>query len=167
MCLARNHLPVKPRTDPGRNAGESSTYYTTYTGVEPMTYAAMQLVPKADKEKILGFPPEMPRVKSSAAPRACPLLWQERKTPVFGGNLLSDLEAKAVFDLTPGAGSCGRACLHLGILYACLAKNQEHSWWLQNVLAVTSICELESALFQSGSRDLHQGAPAGRRGPGQ
>ena len=150
MCLARNHLPVKPRADPDSHAGESSTHYTTYTGVEPMTYPAMQLVSLADKEKIFGFPPEMPRVKSTAAPRASPLLWQDRKTPAFWGSFLTDLEAKAVFDLTPGAGSCGRACLNLGILYACLAKNQDHSWWLQNVLdraAVTSICELESALF--------------------
>ena len=77
-------------------------------------------------------------------------LWQERKTPVFWAIFLEGLGAKAVFDLTPGAGSCARACLHDGILYACLARNQDHSWWLQNVLdraAVTSICALESALF--------------------
>ena len=39
-------------------------------------------------------------------------------------------------------------------MYACLAKNQEHTWWLQNVFdrsAVTSICTLESALY---SQDL-------------
>ena len=135
---------------PCRNAGESSTHYTTYTGVEPVAYAAMQLVSSADKELILGYAPDMPKLKSSASTRACPLSWQERKTPTFWGNLLEDVGAKAVFDLTPGAGSCGRACLHLGILYACLAKNEEHSWCLQNVLdraAVTSICTLECALF--------------------
>ena len=44
--------------------------------------------------------------------------------------------------------------MNAGILYACLAKNQEHTWWLQNVFdraAVTSICTLESALY---SQDL-------------
>ena len=83
-----------------------------------------------------------------------PLYWQEKKTPEFWSTLLSDLGAKAVFDCTSGAGSCGRACMDAGIMYACLAKNQEHTWWLQNVFdraAVTSICTLESALY---SQDL-------------
>ena len=59
-----------------------------------------------------------------------------------------------MFDCTPGAGSCARACLDMGVNYACVAKNKEHSTWLQNVLdraAVTSICTVESALY---SQDL-------------
>ena len=154
MPLSRNHLPTKPRSDPCRNAGESSTHDTTYTGVDPMPWARMQMVSLPDKEKIFGYTPKVPKLKSSAATPAYPLYWQEKKTPEFWTTLLSDLGAKAVFDCTPGAGSCGRACMDAGIMYACLAKNQEHTYWLQNVLdraAVVSICTLESALY---SQDL-------------
>ena len=154
MPLSRNHLPTKPRNDPCRNAGESSTHDTTYTGVDPMPWARMQMLSIPDKEKIFGYTPKVPKLKSSAATPAYPLYWQEKKTPEFWTTLLSDLGAKAVFDCTPGAGSCGRACMDAGIMYACLAKNQEHTWWLQNVFdrsAVTSICTLESALY---SQDL-------------
>ena len=52
QCIPRNHMPVKPCTNPCRNAGESTTHFTTYTGADPLSYHAMQLVPKADKEKI-------------------------------------------------------------------------------------------------------------------
>jgi hypothetical protein len=151
MPLSRNHLPVKPRTDSCRSAGEDSTYFTTYTGVEPLVWSAMQLVSSTDKEKIFGYPPQTPKLASdSAATPACPLFWQEKKTPSFWTTILTDLGAKAVFDCTPGAGSCARACMDMGISYACVAKNQHHSSWLQNVLdraAVTSICTLESALY--------------------
>ena len=115
-----------------------------------MAWAAMQLVSSVDKEKIFGFAPQVPKLKRSAATPACPLFWQERKTPAFWQTILKDVGAKAVFDCTPGAGSCARACMDMGIQYACVAKNQQHSTWLQNVLdraAVTSICTLESALF--------------------
>ena len=154
MPMTRNHLPTKPRNDPCRNAGESSTHDTTYIGVTPMAWTRMQMVSLEDKEKIFGYTPKLPTLRSSAATPVYPLYWQEKKTPEFWSTLLSDLGAKAVFDCTPGAGSCGRACMDAGIMYACLAKNQEHTWWLQNVFdraAVTSICTLESALY---SQDL-------------
>ena len=150
MPVARNHLPCKPRSDPCRNAGETSTHNTTYTGVDPLAWKAMQLLSKADKERILGFEPATPKLKGSAATPACPLFWQEKKTHLFWATILNDLGAKAVFDCTPGSGSCARACMDKGIVYACLAKSQQHSAWLQNVLdraAVTSICTLESALY--------------------
>ena len=169
MCLPRNHMPVKPRADPCRNAGESSTHYTTYTGVEPMTYHAMQLVSKSDKEKIFGYAPEMPKLKSSGAPAAGPLLWQERKTPGFWGSLLTDLEAKAVFDLTPGAGVVRPGVSEPGDHVRMPGQKSG----AQLVVAERAgqggghqhLRDGERA-FQSGPRHLHQGAPAGRRGTG-
>ena len=150
MSVSRNHLPCKPRNDPCRNAGESSTHATTYSGVEPMNWRAMQLLSKADKEKIFGFDVQTPRMKRSAATPACPLYWQEKKTHTFWAAILSDLGAKVVFDCTPGSGLCARACMDRGITYACLARSQHHSTWLQNVLdraAVISICTSQSALY--------------------
>ena len=84
MPLARNHLPTKPRNDSCRNAGESSTHDTTYTGVDPMPWARMQMLSIPDKEKIFGYTPKVPKLKNSAATPAYPLYWQERKTPEFG-----------------------------------------------------------------------------------
>ena len=115
-----------------------------------MHWRAMQLLSKADKEKILGFDVQTPKMKCSAATPACPLFWQEKKTHSFWATILSDLGAKVVFDCTPGSGLCARACMDSGITYACLARSQHHSTWLQNVLdraAVISICTSESALY--------------------
>ena len=59
--------------------------------------------------------------------------------------------ATAVFDLTPGSGQCARACMEMGIPYACTAKNAAHGSWLINVLdrmALAQICKQGSPLFQ-------------------
>ena len=91
MPLPRNHLPTKPRSDACRNAGESSTHDTTYTGVAPMPWAGMQMLSVADKEKIFGYAPKVPKLKCSATTPAYPLFWQEKKTPELWGTLLDDV----------------------------------------------------------------------------
>ena len=107
----------------------------------------------ADKAKILGYSPASPPIAASQkvfdASLGHPLFWTERKTPAFWKELLKDLNATSVFDVTPGSGQCARACMQAGIQYSCLAKNAEHGSWLINVLdraALQTICQLGSPL---------------------
>ena len=69
---------------------------------------------------------------------------------------MKDVGAKAIFDLTPGSGACGRAAMAMGISYSCLARNAEHCSWLQNIWdrqALRCICEEGGPLHQ---QDLSQ-----------
>lgn len=131
LPVNRTLISCKPRSE-YTCTGESSTHDSTYSGVEPMPWPAMPLISAADKEKVHGVAPAAPRGKVFDTSMGHPLFWQERKTPKFWMQLLVDLDAKAVFDLTP-SGSLGRACLEKGILYTALAKNAEHNSWLQNL----------------------------------
>ena len=96
LPVSRSHIPVKSRTDPCRNAGEETTYSTTYTGVDALPWAAMQMVSRADKEKSFGIVPSVPSLRHSAATPApaYPLFWQERKTPSTWRTILTDLEGR-------------------------------------------------------------------------
>ena len=132
MPVARTLLTCKDRSE-YTAAGENSTHDSTYTGVEPMPWSAMPMVSTTDKTQIHGFQPPDPRAKLFDVSMGQPLYWQERKSPKFWRTLLSHLDAKAVFDCTPGAGSAGRAAMEMGIVYACMAKNADHNSWLQNV----------------------------------
>ena len=44
------------------------------------------------------------------------------------------MRAKVVFDATPGSGQLARACLELGLAYTGVAKNKQHSKFLNSVL---------------------------------
>lgn len=85
-----------------------------------------------------------------------PLFWNERKSFAVWKELLKDLHATCVFDLTPGSGQCARACMEAGIHYSCLTRDATHCSWLINVLdrlALGQICQTGAALFQ---QDLAQ-----------
>ena len=47
---------------------------------------------------------------------------------------MTDFDAGAVVDLTPGIGTLARACLDAGIRYAGAPRNQEHRQWLDTLL---------------------------------
>ena len=154
MPLNRSQLSTQKR-DSFNSAGEESTHETSYTGVESIPWGALPLLNAADKEKILGYPSAMPPASASKqgfdASLGLPLFWTERKGPQVWKQLLLHLNAGSVFDLTPGSGQCARACMEMGIPYACTAKNAAHGSWLINVLdrmALAQICKHGSALFQ-------------------
>ena len=130
--VSRTALPCKDRSEYS-GAGENSTHDTTYTGVELVPWRAMPLVSLTDKAKIHGFEPQSPRAKLFDSGMGQPLFWQERKSPKFWATLFAHVDAKAVFDCTPGSGAAGRAAMELGIVYSCMAKNAEHNSWLQNM----------------------------------
>ena len=63
---------------------------------------------------------------------------------------MTDFDARAVFDLTPGTGTLARACLDAGIQYAGAPRNQEHRQWLDTLLdrqALKSAGTAGSAIF--------------------
>ena len=75
----------------------------------------------------------------------------------FIKRLLIDVSATAVFDLTPGSGACGRACLEMGFQYACLARTPEHASWLQNVFdrcTLRELCRKGSILNDAGLAEM-------------
>ena len=129
----RTQLATKAR-DTFNSVGEASTHDSTYTGVAPLPWGAMNRLLREDKEKIIGFRPPTTPEKLFDATTGMPLFWQERKSPKLWRQILEDLDAKSVFDLTPGSGSCARACLDAGIEYVGLALNAPHSAWLQGLL---------------------------------
>ncbi len=155
MPLARTQVATTPRTHYNQ-AGEDSTHETTYTGVEPAPWGSLPLMLASDKEKVVGHAPEVPKSAVFDTGMGVPLYWQERKTVTCWKALLGDVQAKAVYDLTPGSGACARAAMQLGATYACVTRNAEHGSWLQNIVdrqALRSICEAGHPLHQ---QDLAQ-----------
>ena len=138
MPVARTLLPCKDRSEYA-GAGENSTHDTTYTGVEPVPWRAMPLVSLADKAKIHGYEPQCPRARLFDSSMGVPLFWQERKSAKFWATLFAHVDAKAIFDCTPGSGAAGRAAMECGIHYSCMAKNAEHNSWLQNMFDKSSL----------------------------
>ena len=103
------------------------------------------------KRKILGHTSEeSPPGWIFDASMGVPLFWGERKSTKFWTQILTDFDAGAVFDLTPGTGTLARACLDAGIQYAGAALNQEHRQWLDTLLdrqALKSAGTTGSAIF--------------------
>ncbi len=132
-------------------AGEQSTHDASYTGVDPAPWAALPFVSKEDKEKILGHAPKDPKPALFDTSTGQPLFWAERKSLDLWKAILQDLDVKAVFDLSPGSGTCGRAALELGISYVGVARQPAHVAYLNNVIdrhALHLICKAGSPLCQ-------------------
>ena len=79
-----------------------------------------------------------------------PLFWQERKTPALWKRLMTDVKARAVFDMTPGSGALARACMEEGISYAGVCRTPVHASWLMNICdrqALRQLCTKGCALY--------------------
>ena len=133
LPLPRTQLAVKSR-DGFNRVGEESTHDSTYTGVTPLAWGAVQKFHAEPKKAILGFDAPIPNNKLYDCTMGMPLFWQERKNTKFWAQLLHDLNIRAVFDATAGTGQLARACLQQGILYTGVAKNQTHAQMLNKIL---------------------------------
>ena len=133
LPLPRTQLAVKSR-DGFNRVGEESTHDSTYTGVTPLAWGAVQKFHAEPKKAILGFDAPIPNNKLYDSTMGMPLFWQERKNTKFWAQLLHDLNIRAVFDATAGTGQLARACLQHGILYTGVAKNQTHAQMLNKIL---------------------------------
>ncbi len=159
----RTLLAARERDGSFNAAGESSTHDISYTGVKAVPWSALPLLSVADKAKLLATPQENVQVPSEnlfASAGGIPLFWQDRKPVSFWKKLFTDMQAKCVVDLTPGAGLAARAALERGIPYLGLARTAEHSQWLGNVLdrsavhaAVTSGTALHSSDLEGSIKE--------------
>lgn len=161
-------LPV-PRTQIKTKARENeakgwaaSTHDSNYTNLPQVPWDGLPQITLADKMKVLApclnagdELPKPPR-RIFDCDRGMPLYWQELKPVSFWEDILFCLDGKQVVDLSPGSGSCARACLRLGVEYVAACRTEAHASWLANILDRES-CELivknESPLFE---QDLGQ-----------
>jgi len=129
----RTNWPVASRSR--HNAvGEDSTHASTYTGVKPLAWAAAPRIFESDKKAIIGHAITQPPNKFFDSSVGQPLFWNERRSAEFWQPVLSNFHVKSVVDLSPGSGQLARACLDTATCCIVVAKNAEHSSWLQNVL---------------------------------
>ena len=102
-----------------------------------MQLASLPVENGETKAKLLGLGVDAapsPKVKHFDTSIGVPIFWQERKTIACWKALLEDVQCRAIYDVTPGSGSCGRLALEMGYLYVALAKTQEHAAWLRAYL---------------------------------
>jgi len=171
VCLAsfpicKTMLAARERGGTFNAAGEVSTHDTTYSGVQPVPWAALPLLSVADKAKLLAVPQEsveQPKQGVFDPAGGIPLFWQERKPTSFWKKLYGDLQARCVVDLTPGGGLAARAALDVGLPYLGFTRTAEHGQWLGQVCdrnalqaAVTSGTALHNADL-AGSIEDHFG----------
>jgi hypothetical protein len=120
--------------------------------VNQVPWAGLSLISAGDEEMVHGVTPATPCHKTFDCSMGQPLFWQERNTVKFWSQLLNDVDAKVVFDLTP-SGRLERMCLGQGIVYPTMATNAEHSNSLQNLLdraAMKIITKSGSPLYERG-----------------
>jgi hypothetical protein len=151
LPVPRTSIPTKERSK--QAAGwAASTHASFYAGVEAVPWVGLPLLKAPDKRKVFGEDElPMPPTKIFDAERGMPLYWAERKPVALWQDLLLCLDASMVVDLSPGSGSCGRACLRSGIQYVAACRTEAHVTWLGNVLD-REACELivttKSPLFE-------------------
>ena len=66
-----------------------------------------------------------------------PLLWNDRMTAALWKQIVSDVDAVAVYDMSPGCGWLAKHCLEAGIPYAGVCHHEKQVSFLQNVLPWT------------------------------
>ena len=81
---------------------------------------------------------------------ALPVFWHDT-VPELYQELLHDVNAKAVVDITPGSGVLALEALRKGIKYVGLAKNEAHSHFLDETLCwkIVRECKLPENVFDA------------------
>ena len=95
---------IREEGDEGNAAGELTTHSSTYTGVTPLPWLAQPLISTADKSDIFGRACPQPPRKLFDTSSGEPLFWNDRKTAALWKQIISDVGAAAVYDLSPGCG---------------------------------------------------------------
>lgn len=87
MPMCSTQMAAQPRAE-FNGAGEETTHETTYTGIEPIPWAALPNLLPSDKQKIMGYPPETPAASRGMfdASMGVPLNWNGRTTTNSGSD---------------------------------------------------------------------------------
>lgn len=133
LPAARNRLETKERAASEFAAcGETTTFYTSYSGVPLQSTRGLPKIAAAEKSKI--FPDVAPGKDATVTAAGVPLFWGEGKSSTFWSSILHDFDIASVCDLTPGSGQLAEACLQKGCQYVGMVASEVHLSWLQNVL---------------------------------
>lgn len=162
MPIGRSKVSVKTRAEGFGASGETSSTYTSYSGVKAIPRTHLSKITVADKAKI--FPDETnppPKRWSSSVSESpgVPLFWLETKSVAFWGQLLDDLSVKCVVDASPGSGLLAQTCMSKGIHYFGMCMSPHHLTWLSNVLdraCLKYVVESGSYLYQEDMAGLVQ-----------
>ena len=105
MPVSRCRVSVKARTEGFGANGETSSTYTSYSGVKAIPRTHLSRISTTDKAKMypdeLATPPQRYTKALSGSP-GVPLFWLETKSMQFWRQLVDDLHVKCVVDLSPG-----------------------------------------------------------------
>ena len=106
----------------------------------------------ADKEKIFTETTDpLPKKWSDNVPVGVPMFWGETKSDVTWNQLLDEVNADCVVDVTPGSGVLASACMARGTPYLGLVGHPQLLSWLTNVVDRSScryMCTTGNFLYQ-------------------
>ncbi len=143
---SRGKATVAPRK------GEfGNSHYTTLTGLELPSRAALPRISVEDKLAIFTTPTsELPTKWTTLVPSGVPMYWQELKSVQTWKQLFSEVVGKIIVDTTPSQAAAV-AAMDLGIQYVALAHNATYLTWLTNAVdraALKYVCQSGHYLYQ-------------------
>ena len=144
VCLpvSRQRLVCKERPAGFNAAGEDTSHFTSMTGVGVTARTRLPRISVDDKAKVFGASGSLPSKWLKNIPAGCPMYWGETKSVAFWVQLLTELNAKCVVDVTPGSGSLAEAAMILGIQYCGFVTDPVHKGWLTNVIDRASVRQI-------------------------
>ena len=138
--MPRTCVAVKERGDTCNASGETSSTYTSYSGVTAIPRTHLAMISSEDKLKIFPEKPDpLPKHWAASRRSGVPLHWLETKSVEFWGQMGDDLNIKCVVDTSPGSGLLAESCMARGIPYFGICSSPHHLQWLSNVLDRTSL----------------------------
>ena len=119
VCLpvSRQRWVCKERPTGFNAAGEDPSHFTSMTGVGMTARTRLPRISVEEKAKVFGASGRLPAKWLKHIPAGCPLFWGETKSVAYWVQILTELNAKCVVDVTPGSGSMAEAALILGTHY--------------------------------------------------
>ena len=148
----KSHTGCKDRSADFRAAGESNSHFTSFTGVALPGRSTLARISESDKQKIFAETTDpLPQKWLDNVPVGVPMYWQETKSVSTWYQLLEEVQAGCVIDVSPGSGVLASACMRRGMPYVGLVSNAQHLTWLTNVVDRSSckyMCTTGNHLYQ-------------------
>ena len=92
-------------------------------------------ISEADKAKVFSEATDsLPQKWVDNVPAGVPMFWGETKSLTTWIQLLDEVKAGSVIDLSPGSGVLASACMQRGTPYLGMVGNSHHLTWLTNVV---------------------------------
>ena len=161
MPMNRTRVAVKDRSETGSASGETSTTYTSYSGIQGIPRTTLAMISPEDKAKIFADAPgPLPKRWAESRSSGVPLFWLETKSLAFWGQMCDDLNIKCIVDLSPGSGILAQCCMSRGIQYFGLCSSGAHLQWFVKCYRPSCpqvYCGDRHLPLHGGPRHAHQG----------